>query len=97
MTGSWVFLEIVSAVHGRGSGTDFVSYFSSKATNWGISKDQKRDINASLRSISDTGNAEKHSPDFATLSADNLVTHFTVLDEIIFKALSEIPTPKRKK
>jgi hypothetical protein len=94
ITGSWAFLEILTAVHGRKGGTDFVSYLNGRLTNWGFDRDQKRDITASLRFISDTGNAEKHSPVFTTLSADNLVNHFAVLDETIVKALSEIPDPK---
>jgi hypothetical protein len=94
MTGSWVFLEIVTAVHGRKGGTDFLSYLTGKTTGWGFDRDQKRDITASLRFISETGNAEKHSPEFTTLSADNLINHFAIIDELLFKLLSEIPTPK---
>lgn len=93
-TGAWVFLEILSALHGRSGGTDFVSYLSGKAVGWGFSRDEKRDLTAGLRVISETGNAEKHSAQFTTLNADNLVNHFKILEPLLVKALSEIPAGK---
>jgi len=93
VTGSWVFIEIITAAHGRAN-CDFLSYLSSKITSWSFSKDQKRDITASVRYISENGNAEKHSAMFTTLSAENLINHFHILDQVIVKILSEIQANK---
>ena len=90
MAGSWMFLESLTALHGR-SGTSFESYVDSQMNNWGLSRDEKREIKHSIKYIGDTGNAEKHSAKFTLLDARNLRSHFEVMDGTLVRLIGEIP------
>ena len=89
--GSWMFLESLTALHGRTSGTSFESYVHGRINSWGWDKDTKKEIGLSIKYIADHGNAEKHSPRFTSLDARNLKTHFQVLDEAIARLIRECP------
>lgn len=90
MAGAWIFLESATALHGRSEGNSFESYLNSKFNQWGIARDRKKELGVSVKYISDHGNAEKHGKQFTTLNAENLVTHFDVLNDEIAKLLSEV-------
>lgn len=91
--GSWIFLESITALHGR-KGASFESYFNSKFNEWGLSRDEKKDLDVSVKFIADHGNAEKHSKTFTSLNAENLVTHFNILEDAIVRLLSDVKAGK---
>jgi hypothetical protein len=86
-----MFLESLTALHGRSSGTSFESYIHGRINSWGWDKDVKKEIGLSVKYIADHGNAEKHSAVFTTLDARNLKTHFQVLNETITRLVQECP------
>ena len=81
-TGAWVFLETLTALHGRVGG-DFVSYINNKIGSFGIARDQIKDCRLSLEYISSHGNAQKHSAKFTAVDARNLHGHFHVLEPVL--------------
>lgn len=87
MTAAWVFVETLTALHGRTATTDFVSYVNGRLGSWGMGRDQAKDARLSLEYISQNGNAQKHSAVFTAIDARNLNNHFQVLDNI-FVALA---------
>jgi hypothetical protein len=86
-TGAWVFVETLTALHGRTS-SDFVAYVASQFMALGVAKERGRDCKLSLDYISQHGNAQKHSANYTAVDARNLNNHFHVLDEI-FVALAQ--------
>lgn len=53
--GAWIFLESLTALHGRKVGTSFDSYINSLANNWGLGRDEKKEVRLSVAYISDNG------------------------------------------
>lgn len=94
--GAWMFVEALSALHGRTSG-DFVAYINGKMGSWGIGKDQARDCRLSLEYISSHGNAQKHSAMFTVIDARNLNNHFQVLERVFVTMVSDCATVKKNK
>lgn len=89
--GAWVFLESLTALHGRPSTSNFEAYIQGRVNSWGFGKDKRREINLSLRYISENGNAEKHSAVFTSADAKNLRMHFLVLEDAIARLVEECP------
>tara|TARA_R110002072_G_scaffold298306_1_gene472073 strand:- start:487 stop:1740 length:1254 start_codon:yes stop_codon:yes gene_type:complete len=87
--GCWIFLECMTALHGRKEGTSFDSYIGSKINEWGFDRGMKREINNAAKYISDYGNAEKHSAKYTNIDASNLPLHMEVLEGAIVRILSE--------
>jgi hypothetical protein len=87
--GAWVFLESLTAVHGRHPNVSFESYVQGLAGKWGLTRDEKKEIRLSIVWISESGNVEKHSPGFTSLDARNLRNHFDVLDSAIARLIAE--------
>jgi hypothetical protein len=81
-TGAWVFIETLTALHGRTSNSDFVSYLSGKFGSWGIAKDKGKECKLSLEYVSKHGNAQKHSAIFTAVDARNLNNHFKILEDV---------------
>lgn len=88
--GAWIFLESLTALHGRSAGISFDSYINSLANNWLLGKEEKKEIRLSVAYIADNGNAEKHSKRFTTLDARNLRSHFDVLENMIVHIIEGI-------
>lgn len=88
--GSWVFLETLTAKHGRPDGTKFVAYLNNKtSSSFGrLSWKSKR---IAIEYIEDHGNVEKHDPSFSLIDASNLYNHFLTLDELLVKLVTECP------
>lgn len=89
-TGAWVFLETLTALHGRTHGNSFVAYLNNKGAGW-FGKETWKAKRISLNYIEEHGNAEKHDPQFATVDARNLHNHFQVLDDLLVKLVTECP------
>lgn len=87
--GAWIFLESLTALHGRQSTASFESYIQGKLNSWNVDKGLKKEIGLSLRYVSDHGNAEKHSPTFTSADAKNLRVHFQILDATLVRLVSE--------
>ena len=86
--GAWVFLETLTAKHGRPDGTKFVAYLNNKvASAYGRLAWKSKRI--ALEYIEDHGNVEKHDPSFSLLDASNLYNHFLTLDDLLAKLVSE--------
>ncbi|WP_375452308.1 hypothetical protein [uncultured Devosia sp.] len=96
-TGAWVFVENLTALHGRNPNTDFVSYLNSRLSGLGVSKDQGKDCKLSLEYISQHGNAQKHSATFTVVDARNLHNHFEVLSDLFAGLASECAATKLSK
>jgi len=94
-TGAWVFVETLTALHGRTPTTDFVSYINGKLGSWGISKDHGKDSKLSLEYISQHGNAQKHSATFTAVDARNLNNHFQVLDGVFIALVNDCVAAKQ--
>jgi hypothetical protein len=92
--GSWVFIEALTALHGRNPTTDFVSYLSGKLGGWGITKDRGKESKLSLEYISRHGNAEKHSSTFTAVDARNLANHFQVLEDLLVAVVQDCAAAK---
>lgn len=90
VAGAWMFLESVTALHGR-VGTSFESYIDNQMNKWGLSRDDKKDVKQSVKYIGDNGNAEKHSAKFTVLDARNLRPHFDVIETVLVRLIKEIP------
>lgn len=88
--GTWVFLETLTAKHGRPDGTKFAAYLNNKVspTYGRLAWKSKR---IALEYIEDHGNVEKHDPSFSLLDASNLYNHFLTLDDLLVKLVSECP------
>lgn len=93
--GAWVFIETLTALHGKNPTTDFVSYLNGRLASLGIGKDQGKDCKLSLEYISHHGNAGKHSAKFAAVDARNLNTHFHVLEPVFVSLLEECSVAKQ--
>lgn len=94
-TGAWVFLETLTALHGRTPGSDFVSYLGAKFGSWGISREQGKECKLSLDYISRHGNAQKHSGTFTAVDARNLNNHFEVLEGVFVALVGECLSAKQ--
>jgi hypothetical protein len=92
--GAWVFIEALTALHGRNSNTDFVSYLNGKLGGWNIGKDKGKECKLSLEYISKHGNAEKHSAIFTAVDARNLSNHFQILEEVLVALVQDCITAK---
>ncbi|WP_375392013.1 hypothetical protein [uncultured Sphingomonas sp.] len=88
-TGAWVFVETLTALHGRTDTTEFVGYVNGKLGSLGIRKDQGKDCKLSLEYISQHGNAQKHSATFTAVDARNLNNHFQVLENVFVALVKE--------
>lgn len=89
-TGAWVFVETLTALHGRNHGVSFVSYLNPQGAAW-YGKEPWKAKRISLNYIEEHGNVEKHDPSFSTVDARNLHNHFRVLDELFVRLVSECP------
>jgi hypothetical protein len=89
MAGAWMFLESLTALHGR-SGTSFESYIDSQMNSWNLPREQKKEVKLSVKHIGDTGNAEKHSGKFTLLDARNLRPHFDVIESVLVRLIQEV-------
>lgn len=89
--GAWIFIESLTALHGRNPGISFESYIQGQMNSWGMTKDQKKEPGLSLAYIANNGNAEKHSAIYSSADAKNLRNHFAVLDREISRLISECP------
>lgn len=86
--GAWVFLETLTARHGRPDGTKFAAYLNNKvASAYGRLPWKSKRI--ALEYIEDHGNVEKHDPSFSLLDASNLYNHFLTMDDLLVKLVSE--------
>ncbi len=95
-TGSWVFLETLTALHGRVSGNSFVAYLSPKLGGMGLNKNQIKECKLSLEYISEHGDALKHSATFTAHDARNLNNHFATLDAVLVTLLNDCVINKKK-
>lgn len=88
--GAWVFLETLTARHGRPDGTKFAAYLNNKiASAYGRLAWKSKRI--ALEYIEDHGNVEKHDPSFSSVDARNLYNHFLTLDDLLVRLVSECP------
>lgn len=88
--GAWAFLETIARNAGASDGNSFDSYFGSKLHDWFAERSEKQSMKAALAFISSEGNCNKHCKIYVTVNAEQLVTHFAVLDPLIVRALQEI-------
>lgn len=88
--GAWVFLETLTAKHGRPDGTKFAAYLNNKVAS-GFGRLAWKSKRIALEYIEDHGNVEKHDPSFSLLDASNLYNHFLTLDDLLAKLVSECP------
>lgn len=95
-TGAWMFVETLSAIHGRNASSDFVSYLNGKFAGWGISKDAGKDCRLSLEYVSQHGNAQKHSAMFTSIDARNLRNHFDILSKVFVALIDDCLVNKKK-
>jgi hypothetical protein len=96
-TGAWVFVETLTALHGRTATSDFVSYLNGKFASLGIAKDQGKDCRMSLEYISSHGNAQKHSAVFTAVDARNLNNHFQILEDVFVALANDCFAAKQAK
>ena len=94
-TGAWVFVETLTALHGRTATTEFVGYVNGKLGSLGISKDQGKDCKLSLEYISQHGNAQKHSATFTAVDARNLNNHFQIFENVFVALVKECVAAKQ--
>jgi hypothetical protein len=86
--GSWVFLETLTAKHGRPDGTKFAAYLNNKMAS-GYPRLAWKSKRIALEYIEDHGNVEKHDPSFSSIDAGNVYNHFVTLDDLLVKLVSE--------
>lgn len=89
--GAWIFLESLTALHGRNESSSFESYIQGKLNLWAVDRNVKKEAGLSLAYISNHGNAEKHSAIFSSVDAKNLRNHFGVLDRVLTRLIQECP------
>lgn len=94
-TGAWVFVETLTALHGRKSDTNFVAYLHPKLGAMGIDKNEGKGCRLSLEYISHHGDAEKHSATFTAHDARNLNNHFATLEPVFVALLNECIADKK--
>ena len=94
-TGSWAFIETLTALHGRNPGTEFVGYINGKLGSWGVGRDEGRDCRLSLEYIAQHGNAQKHSAKFTAIDARNLNNHFIILQNVLLALVNECIVAKQ--
>ena len=94
-TGAWVFVETLTALHGRTSQVSFVAYLSPKFSSIGLDKSRGKECRLSLEYISEHGDAEKHSATFTAHDARNLNNHFATLDTILVSLLNDCIVMKK--
>lgn len=83
--GAWLFLETLTAKHGRGEKTDFHSYFSNNLlTNLGV-KDRtvRTTYRETIKRISEFGNSTKHHTDSAAFNGNQLANDMETLYPLI--------------
>lgn len=96
-TGAWVFVETLTALHGRVSTTNFVAYLNPKFASMGLDKGRSKECRLSLEYISEHGDAEKHSATFTATDARNLNNHFATLDSVFVSLLGDCIAAKGSK
>ncbi|MER9702168.1 hypothetical protein [Mesorhizobium sp. M0146] len=94
-TGAWMFMETLTALHGRNDSVEFVGYLQPKYGLWGLGKDRIRDFRASMDYIQLHGNAQKHSAIFAAVDAQNLSVHFQVIDDVLIRLTQDCVAARR--
>lgn len=94
-TGAWAFLEVLTALHGRTDGTEFVAYLNAQSGRMGFSKEKWKHCRMCLEEIQAQGNAEKHGAVFTNLDARNLYNRFQLLDPVLETLIGECVAQKR--
>lgn len=95
-TGAWAFIEVLTAIHGRNPGSDFVAYLNGLSGRLGFDKDRWKDCRLSLEEIQHRGNAEKHGATFTTLDARNLHNRFHILEPVLEAVIKECVLKNRR-
>jgi len=86
--GAWSFLEVLARTIKPDLTTDFVSFFNQKMGSLGFnSRTIKRDIQKSIKEISDYGNAAKHSHVQTIVDGKQLRNHFAVIELLLIKLI----------
>lgn len=83
--GAWSFLETLTAVCGRNSGTDFHSYLSAqKLTNFGLGgKRDTASIREAVKRISELGNSTKHNKTSGSFNGVQLANDFETIEKLL--------------
>lgn len=94
--GAWAFLESLSALAGRGVGTDFPSYFSgNKRATYGLPTGKgAKAVTKALEQVATSGDVTKHDGTAAQFNGDQLANDMDTLKELILKCLDEIASVK---
>lgn len=95
-TGAWVFVETLTALHGRTTGS-FTAYLSPKFASMGLDKNRGKECRLGLEYISEHGDAVKHSATFTAHDARNLNNHFATLDTLFVSLLNDCVEAKKGK
>lgn len=93
--GAWSFFEVLSKFIGN-NGQEFPGFYKSKSKSLGFSKEKTKDFGLALTEISSYGNAIKHSDNMTPISANQLATHFDVLEPLILSVLDQAMSLKRE-
>jgi len=94
--GAWVFVESLTALHGRAS-ADFASYINGRLLTLGVDKSEARDCKISVEYISQHGNAQKHSALFTAIDARNMNNHFKILENVFVHLLRDCISARSSK
>lgn len=83
--GAWSFLETLTAVCGRNSGTDFHTYLApTKLNSLGLGdKKDTKSIRDSVKRISDLGNSTKHNKTSSAFNGEQLANDFLTMEGLL--------------
>lgn len=91
--GFWSMLESLAALHG-GEGTPFDAHFSHNRleNDFGFSnKNERKNIIASLKRITEKGNSTKHAAVAASFDGNQLANDFDVLTPLMLSVIRNLP------
>lgn len=94
--GAWAFLESLSALAGRGVGTDFPSFYSgNRRASYGLATGKgAKAVTKALEQVATSGDVSKHDGTAAQFNGDQLANDMDTLKELILKCLEEIANAK---
>jgi hypothetical protein len=83
--GAWSFLETLTAICGRKSGTDFLSYLSIQTLqNLGLGgKTDTSSLRQAVERISELGNSTKHNKTASAFNGDQLANDFQTMEKML--------------
>ena len=84
--GTWTLLESLATLLGKKSTTAFNAFYNSKINGFSTGQ-EKKDCRKVISQIHDIGNMNKHSGEFETMSALQLISDFTTIEKFLIHCI----------